>query len=75
MDAKKLKVTEKDTDKEIEVTVTDATEYETKKGKSKIDLEKIKKNLEKNTKGINVQITHEKGVASTIKQVQKKKAE
>ncbi len=76
IEGKKLKVTEKDTDKEIEVTVTPETTYETKKGSSKIDLEKISKNLEKSKgKGIRVEITHEKGVASKIKAAGRPKAE
>ena len=76
-EAKKVTVIEKDTDKEVLVTITDDTEYVTKKGSSKIDMEKVAKNIEKakekGNKGINVQITHEKGVASKISQVAKKK--
>jgi len=78
-DAKKVTVVEKDTDKEVEVTITDTTEWVTKKGTSKVDLEKISKNLakakDKGDKGINVQVTHEKGVASKLAPVYKKKAE
>jgi hypothetical protein len=78
-DAKKVTVVEKDTDKEIIVTVTGDTEYVTKKGSSKIDLEKVSKNVEKakekGLKGINVQVTHEKGVASKIAPVFKKAAQ
>jgi hypothetical protein len=79
-DAKKLTVLEKDTDKEIEVKITDETEYVTKKGTGKVDFEKLEKNLErakdKGAKGINVKIFHEKGVASKIEaQQRKKKAE
>ena len=55
---------EADTDKEVLVTVTDETEYVTKKGSSKIDLEKVSTNLKKaqdaGKKGINVTVTHEK---------------
>ena len=78
VDAKKLTVVEKDTDKEVLVTVTPETEYVTKKGTIKIDLEKVAKNLEtvkeKGAKGINVTVTHDKGVASKIAPVAKKKA-
>ncbi len=78
-EAKKVTVVEKDTDKEVLVSITDETEYVTKKGSSKIDLEKVAKNVEKakekGTKGINVQVTHEKGVASKIAPVFKKKSE
>ena len=67
---KKVTVVEKDTDKEVEVTVTDTTEWVTKKGSSKIDLEKVstqvEKAKEKGRKGINVTVTHEKAVASKI---------
>jgi len=77
-DAKKVTVVEKDTDKEVIVTITGDTEYVTKKGTSKIDLEKVSKNVEKakekGLKGINVQVTHEKGVASKIAPVFKKAA-
>ena len=44
---KKLTVTPKDADKDIEVTVTDDTEFITKKGASKVDLEKIAKRIAK----------------------------
>jgi biopolymer transport protein ExbD len=74
---KKITVLEKDTDKEVEVTITDDTEYVTKKGSSKIDLEKIEKQVTKQKdagkKGINVVVTHEKAVASKIAPVQQKK--
>lgn len=76
-DAKKITVIEKDTDKEIEVKITDDTEYVTKKGTGKVDFEKLEKNIEKikerGGKGVNVKITHEKGVASKIEQQQRKK--
>jgi hypothetical protein len=76
-DAKKITVVEKDTDKEIEVKVTDDTEYVTKKGTGKVDFEKLEKGIAKakdnGAKGISAKITHDKGVASKI-EVQKKKA-
>ena len=75
---KKLTVVEKDTDKEIEITVNDKTEYVTKKGAIPIDLEKVSKNVEKakekGLKGISVKVEHEKGVASKITPTPKKKA-
>ena len=74
---KKVTVVEKDTDKEVVVTITDATEYVTKKGASKIDLEKVEKSIEKakekGAKGIPVKVEHEKAVASKITPVYKKK--
>jgi hypothetical protein len=77
-DAKKVTVVEKDTDKEVIVTITDDTEYVTPKGANKIDLAKVsaqvEKAKEKGRKGINVTVTHEKGVASKITPAAKKKA-
>ena len=75
VEGKKVTVVDKD-DKETLVTITDETEYVTKNGPIKIDLEKVAKNVEKakekGNKGINVTVTHEKGVASKI--TPKKKA-
>ena len=69
-DAKKITVIEKDTDKEIELKITDDTEYVTKKGTVKVDFEKLEKGIEKakekGEKGITAKITHEKKVASKI---------
>jgi hypothetical protein len=77
IEGKKVTVIEKGTDKEIEVTVTDDTEFVTPKGSSKIDLEKLSKGVEKakekGKKGINAVVTHDKGIASKIS-VGKKKA-
>ena len=47
VEGKKITVVEKDTDKEIEVKITDETEQVTKKGSAKVDLEKLATNLEK----------------------------
>jgi hypothetical protein len=78
-DAKKITVVEKDTDKEIEVTINDDTEHVTGKGSGKVDFEKLEKGIErakeKGRKGISVKITHEKGVASKIETQRKKKAD
>lgn len=81
-EAKKITVVEKDTDKEIEVKITDETEQVTKKGETKVDLEKLETRLKKTQdagkKGIMAKITHEKGVASKIELKygqRKKKAE
>jgi hypothetical protein len=79
-DAKKITVVEKDTDKEIEVKITDDTVQVTKKGEAKVDLEKLdtflKKAQDNGKKGINAKITHEKRVASKIQlQFAKKKAD
>ncbi len=78
VEGKKITVVDKD-DKETEVKITDETEYVTPKGSSKIDLEKVSKNVEKakekNKKGLNVTVTHEKGTASKIEpKAGKKKA-
>ncbi len=78
IEGKKLTVVEKDTDKEVIVTTTDDTEVVTKKGSMKLDLEKLAKNVErvkeKGAKGVGVEITHDKGVASKLKYQFKKKA-
>ena len=46
-DAKKITVVEKDTDKEIEVKITDDTEFINRKGTGKVDFEKLEKAIEK----------------------------
>ena len=68
VDAKKLTVKEKGTDKDVDVTVTDETVVEKGKGKpGKVDLAKMKKRVDDSkTGGIAVEITHDKGVASKI---------
>ena len=75
VEGKKITVIEKDTDKEIEVKITDETEAVAKKkvmraSLVKVDLEKLettfKKYEEQGKKGISVKVTHEKGVASKI---------
>jgi len=67
---KKVTVESKDDGKTVVVTTNDDTEYVTKKGSSKIDLEKLSGVLSKiqdaGKKGLNVKVTHEKGVASKI---------
>lgn len=76
-DAKKITVVEKDTDKEIEIKITDDTEYVAGKNTGKVDFEKLEKGIEKakekGRKGIAVKITHEKSVASKIVVERKKK--
>ncbi len=78
VEAKKLTVVEKGSDKEIEVKTTDDTLLVTPKGENKIDLEKIAKNVAKaheaGKKGMFAKVTHEGGVASKITVVAKKKA-
>jgi hypothetical protein len=78
-DAKKLTVIEKGTDKEVVVEINDDTEYVTKKGTSKVDLEKLEARIErakeKGQKGVRAKITHEKNVASKIEAVAKKQAD
>jgi hypothetical protein len=78
VEGKKLTVVEKGTDKEVTIKTTDDTEYVSGKGtSSKIDLEKLSKNLTKiqdaGKKGLNVTVTHEKKVASKIVSATKKK--
>ncbi len=79
-DAKKITVLEKGTKNEVVVEVNGDTEYVTKKGSNKLDLEKLEKQVakaqEKGRKGVPAKITHEKNVASKIEGVAaKKKAE
>ena len=67
VDAKKLTVKEKGTDKDISVSVNDDTVTEKASGKTgKVNLEKMQKAVEKSKDGIPVTITHEKGIASKI---------
>jgi hypothetical protein len=70
VEGKKITVIEKDTDKEIEVKITDDTEQVTKGGFAKVDLEKldarVKKSADSGKKGVAAKITHEKGVASKL---------
>ena len=75
LDSKTLTVIEKDTDKLIDVKVTDDTVFLTKKGEVKVDLEKLQEGLEKAKQGIPVVVTHEKGVASKIKYAGKAKSQ
>jgi hypothetical protein len=76
IEAKTLTVVEKDSDKEVKITVNDNTEVVTKKGTMKVDLEKLAKGVEKakekGEKGRRVTVTHEKGVASKIEYTRKK---
>jgi hypothetical protein len=78
-EAKKITVVEKESEKEIEVKITDDTEVVTKKGAMKVDFEKldgmVKKSQDAGRKGVMAKITHEKGVASKIEYQRKKKAE
>jgi hypothetical protein len=80
VEGKKITVVEKDTDKEIDLKITDETEQKTKDGYAKVDLEKlndrVKKVQEFGKKGVEAKIYHEKGVATKIEaKFRKKKAE
>jgi phage terminase small subunit len=69
VEGKKITVVENDTDKEIEIKITDDTEQVSKKGTGKVDLEKIETKLKKTQdagKKINIKVTHDKNVASKI---------
>jgi hypothetical protein len=73
VDAKKITVVEKETDKEVVLKTTADTEWVTKKATVKLDgegLEKLKTLVEKvqdkGAKGLTSTVTHEKGVASKI---------
>ena len=68
--SKKVTVESSSTGKEVVITTTDDTEYTSKKGTRKLDLEELTKSLQKSQdggkKGIRVTVTHEKKVASKI---------
>jgi hypothetical protein len=78
VEGKKVTVLEKGTGDEVEITVTDDTEFVTPKGATKIDLGKVEKFLTKvkdaGKKGIPAKVTHEKRVASRIAVGKKKEA-
>ena len=77
VEGKRLTVVEKRTDKKVEVTTNDDTEYVTPRGSSKLDLEKLSRRVEgikgKGKKGLFAKVTHEKGVASKITVAVKRK--
>ena len=77
-DDKKITVVENETDKEVEIKVTDDTEVVTKDGTVKLDLEKLEKGVQKQLdagkKGVRAKITHDKNVATKIEYMRKKKA-
>jgi biopolymer transport protein ExbD len=69
VEGKKITVVEKDTDKEIEIKITDDTEQVSKKGNTKVDLEKLEAKVKKTQdagKKVNVKVTHDKKVASKL---------
>jgi len=79
---KKITVEEKDTNKEVEIKITDETKTMRKGEEVAVDLEKLegflKKVQDSGKKGITVKVTHEKGVASKLETKRgagKKKAE
>jgi hypothetical protein len=83
VEGKKITVIEKDTDKEVVVTINDDTKVAVKKkGEDevslvKVDLEKLEtkfKKYEDQGKKISLKVIHEKGVASKIEYQGKKKA-
>jgi len=78
VEGKKVTIVEKESDKEVLVTITDETEYVSKKGTAKVDLEKLAKGVEKakekGSKGVRVKVEHENAVASKIYAVPKKNA-
>ena len=79
VEGKKLTVQEKGADKDTVVTTTGATEIVFGKDEEprKVDLEKLAKNVKKSQdagkKGVFAKITHEKGVASRIGVIARKK--
>lgn len=73
---KKIYVTPKDADKDVEVTITDDTVFAGREGDQKVDLERLQRGVEKaEGKGYRVAVTHEKGVASKIRMIPRKDGE
>jgi hypothetical protein len=74
---KKVTVIEKETERELLISVTDETRYVTPKGAPKFDLEKVSRVVAKaqgkGRKGVGVAVTHDKAVASKIVVAAKKK--
>jgi hypothetical protein len=71
VEGKKITVVEKDTEKEIEVKITDDTEQISGKNKTaaKVDLAKLEEKVKKAQDGnrkVNIKVTHEKNVASKL---------
>jgi hypothetical protein len=69
IEGKKITVVEKDTEKEIEIKITDETEQVSKKGNGKVDLEKLESKVKKAQdagKKVNIKVTHDKNVASKL---------
>jgi hypothetical protein len=71
VDAKKITVVEKDTDKVVVVKITDETEQVRRGGEAgKVDLEKLegflKKQQDAGKKGLDAKVWHEKNVASKL---------
>ena len=76
VDGKKITVVEKDTDKEIEIKVTDETEQVSKKRTGKVDLEKLEAKVKKAKDAgnkVNIKVTHEKNVASKLEFPERKR--
>ena len=69
VEGKKITVVEKDTEKEIEIKITDETEQVSKKANAKVDLAKLETKVKKAQdagKKVNIKVTHEKNVASKL---------
>ena len=69
VEGKKITVVETDSEKEIEIKITDDTEQVSKKATGKVDLEKLQTKVKKAQdagKKVNVKVTHEKKVASKL---------
>ena len=69
VEGKKITVVDKETEKEIEIKITDETEQVSKKATGKVDLEKLETKVKKAQdagKKVNIKVTHEKNVASKL---------
>jgi hypothetical protein len=69
VDGKKITVVEKESEKEIEIKVTDETEQVSKNKTGKVDLEKLEAKVKKAKDAgnkVNIKVTHDKNVASKL---------
>ncbi len=69
VDGKKITVIEKETEKEIEIKVTDETEQVSKNKTGKVDLEKLEAKVKRAKDAgnkVNIKVTHDKNVASKL---------
>jgi hypothetical protein len=67
VDAKKITVSQKDSDVAIQLKVTDQTIFVTPKGDRPVDLAKLRERVEASKKGIPVRVAYEGDTASEVR--------